>query len=79
MAPRAVLPRVLRFEFLGMSKSINRCFIRFNREAMHSTVIHRIQPVKRRRALLESNSPRNSRLQTHQDDAFRGEARQPKL
>ena len=37
-------------------------------------MVHRIQPVKRRRALLESNSPRNSRLQTHQDDETQGEA-----
>jgi hypothetical protein len=29
---------------------------------------HGNQPVKRRRAMLESNPPRNSRWQTHQDD-----------
>ncbi len=38
-------------------------------------MVHKIQPVKRRRALLESNPPRNNRLQTHQDDGARGEAR----
>ena len=37
-------------------------------------MVHSIQPVKRRRALLESNSPRDSRLQTHQDDGTQGEA-----
>src|SRR5580765_6446157 len=39
-------------------------------------MVSRIQPVKRRRALLESNPPRNSRLQTHQDDGSRGGARE---
>ena len=39
-----------------------------------SRMVHTLHPVKRRRALLESNSPRNSRLQTHQDDETRGEA-----
>ena len=38
-------------------------------------MVHRNQPVKRRRAMLESNPPRNSRLQTRQDDGSRGEAR----
>src|SRR3954451_9564535 len=35
---------------------------------------HRIQPVKRRQALQECNLPRNSWLQTHQDDETRGGA-----
>jgi hypothetical protein len=32
------------------------------------------QPVKQRRALVETNLPRNSWPQTHQDDETRGEA-----
>src|SRR3954447_18863164 len=35
---------------------------------------HRIQPGKRRQALQECNLPRNSWLQTHQDDETRGGA-----
>src|SRR5437660_5770984 len=35
---------------------------------------HRVQPVKRRQALQECNLPRNSWLQTHQDDETRGGA-----
>jgi hypothetical protein len=35
-------------------------------------VQHENQPVKRRRAMLESNPPRNSRWQTHQDDEAGG-------
>src|SRR3569832_2720285 len=38
-------------------------------------MVHRIQSAKRRRAMQECNSPRNSRLQTHQDDEPRGGAR----
>src|SRR5579872_7508714 len=38
-------------------------------------MVNRNQPVKRRRALLESTSPRNSGLQTRQDDGARGGAR----
>src|SRR4051794_24906123 len=38
-------------------------------------MVHKVQPVKRRRAMQECNSPRNSRLQTHQDDEGRGGAR----
>ena len=33
-----------------------------------------VQPVKRRRALVETNLPRNSRPQTHQDDEARSDA-----
>ena len=33
--------------------------------------------VKRRRALLESNSPRNSRLETHRDDGWGGSRSRP--
>jgi hypothetical protein len=37
-------------------------------------VQHSNQPVKRRRAMQECNPPRNSWLQTHQDDGPQGEA-----
>src|ERR1700738_3725807 len=37
-------------------------------------VQHGEQPVKRRQAMLESNPPRNSRWQTHQDDEAGDEA-----
>ena len=36
---------------------------------------YKIRPVKRRRAMQECNPPRNSWLQTHQDDEPRGGAR----
>src|SRR5205823_8042187 len=38
-------------------------------------MVNKIQPVKRRRAMQECNPPRNSWLQTHQDDEPRGGAR----
>jgi hypothetical protein len=35
---------------------------------------HRFRPVKRRWALVETNPPRNIRLQSHEDDEAQGQA-----